>query len=164
MKQTIRIVSGGQTGVDRAAFDFALANKIEIGGFIPRNRLAEDGEIPLKYPHLVETATDEYAARTELNVIISDATLIISQGELVGGSHITRQFAEKHQKPFLHVNFCELTIEQAVKRTRAWLASIDCRTLNVAGSRASEDDQIYAITREFLSELFDWFLFSYATI
>ena len=71
-----KIISGGQTGADRAAMDFALENKIEIGGFVPKNRLAEDGRISEKYLNLVETETEDYAERTELNVKNSDATLL----------------------------------------------------------------------------------------
>ena len=84
-----RIVSGGQTGADRAAFDYALANEIEIGGFVPKNRAAEDGAIPAKYPNLRETETEDSAERTRLNVLNSDATLIFSHGALAGGSRLT---------------------------------------------------------------------------
>jgi hypothetical protein len=145
-----KIISGGQTGADRAAFDFALENKIESGGFVPKNRAAEDGTISEKYPNLVETETENPAERTELNVINADATLIFSHGNLTGGSKLTQEFAEKHRKPFLHVDFSELTIPQAIEKTKTWLASIDAETLNVAGARASEDAEIYAKTKEFL--------------
>ncbi|HSK72760.1 MAG TPA: putative molybdenum carrier protein, partial [Pyrinomonadaceae bacterium] len=146
--------SGGQTGVDRAAFDFAPENKIEIGGFVPKNRLAEDGEIPAKYPNLIETETEDYSERTELNVKNSDATLILSHGELVGGSKLTEEFAVKYRKPFLHIDFSVLTLEQAVEKTSEWLNEIECETLNIAGSRASEDAEIYEKTREFFKLLF----------
>ena len=149
-----RIISGGQAGVDRAAFDFALENKIEISGFVPKNRLAEDGKIPEKYPNLIETETEDYSERTWLNVEISDATLILSCGELVGGSKLTGEFAEKYRKPFLHIDFSILTIQQAIEETSKWLDSIECETLNIAGSRASEDAEIYAETKEFLEKLF----------
>ena len=150
MKKIRKIISGGQTGADRAAFDFALEAGIESGGFVPKNRAAEDGRISEKYPHLVETETENPAERTELNVINSDATLILSHGELQGGSKLTKEFAEKHRKPFLHVDFSELTIQQAVEKTRIRLDSIDCESLNIAGARASEDAEIYAKTKEFL--------------
>jgi hypothetical protein len=150
-----KIISGGQTGVDRAAFDFALENGIEIGGFVPKNRRAEDGRISEKYPNLIETATRNYAERTELNVQNSEATLILSHGKLTGGSLLTREFAEKHRKHFLHIDFAETSIEEAVGKTRQWLASINCAELNIAGSRASTDVEIYNKTREFLSEVFD---------
>lgn len=155
MSKIRRIISGGQTGADRAAFDFALEAGIEIGGFVPKNRAAEDGSLSEKYPNLVETETENPAERTELNVINSDATLILSHGELRGGSKLTEKFAEKHRKPFLHIDFSELTINQAVEKTQVWLASINCERLNIAGARASEDAEIYAKTGEFLRRMKD---------
>src|SRR5688572_30647391 len=100
-----KIISGGQTGADRGAFDFALENGFEIGGFVPKDRLAEDGRISEKYPNLIETETENPAERTELNVKSADATLILSHGELKGGSLLTLKFAEKYKKPFLHIDF-----------------------------------------------------------
>jgi predicted Rossmann-fold nucleotide-binding protein len=76
------VISGGQTGADRAAFDFALETEIEIYGFSQKGRRAEDGRVHDHYPHLTETETRNYAARTELNVQRSDATLIMSHGKL----------------------------------------------------------------------------------
>jgi len=149
-----KIISGGQTGADRAALDFALENGLTIGGFVPKNRAAEDGRVSEKYPNLIETETENPAERTELNVTAAESTLILSHGELKGGSRLTKEFAEKHQKPFLHLDFSELTIEQAVEKTNFWLDSIDCQSLNVAGARASEDAEIYGKTLSFLRGLF----------
>jgi hypothetical protein len=149
-----KIVSGGQSGVDRAALDFALETGIETGGFVPQNRWAEDGRISDKYANLIETPTKNPEERTELNVINSDTTLILSHGKLIGGSQLTKELAEKHHKPFLHIDFSVLTIGQAVEQTLKWLDSIHCRTLNVAGPRASEDGEIYAKTLEFFQKLF----------
>jgi hypothetical protein len=154
MSKIKKIISGGQTGADRAAFDFALENNIEIGGFIPKNRRAEDGRISDKYKNLIETETENYEERTELNVKNSDATLILSHGELKGGSLLTKQFAEKYKKPFLHIDFSALTIEKAVEKTNKWFDSIDCENLNIAGSRASEDRLIFDKTKYFLRSLF----------
>lgn len=152
-KKIGRIISGGQTGVDRAAFDFAIENKIEIGGFVPKNRLAEDGKVSEKYPNLQETASENPAERTGLNVKISDATLILSRGALGGGSLLTKNFAEKYRKPFLHVDFSILKMDEALEKTTEWLDSIACENLNIAGARLSEDAEIYEKTREFLNEL-----------
>ena len=153
MAKICKIVSGGQTGVDRAAFDFALENRIEIGGFVPKNRRAEDGRIADKYPNLIETETENPAERTELNVVNSDATLIVSRGEMKGGSLLTKEFAAKHGKPFLHVELSENAGEQVVEKTREWLDSIDCSVLNIAGPRASEDAEIHEKVKIFLEEL-----------
>ncbi len=154
MKKICKIISGGQTGADRAAFDFALENGIEIGGFVPKGRRAEDGKISEIYPNLIETAKRDYAVRTELNVENSDATLIVSHGSLGGGSRLTKKIAEKHRKPFRHLDFSILSVEQAADETRKWIASIKCEKLNIAGARASTDAEIYPKTREFLNELF----------
>ncbi|MBA2494971.1 MAG: putative molybdenum carrier protein [Acidobacteria bacterium] len=152
-RQINKIVSGGQTGVDRAAFDFALENEIEIGGFVPKNRRAEDGRISEKYKNLVETETENPAERTELNVKMADATLILSHGELTGGSRLTKEFAEKYQKPVLHLDFSVLTIAQATERTRQWIAAADYKNLNIAGPRVSEDAKIYEKAKDFFREL-----------
>ncbi|CAN5749400.1 putative molybdenum carrier protein [soil metagenome] len=154
MSKIKKIISGGQTGADRAAFDFALENGFETGGFVPKNRLAEDGGISDKYVNLIEIETEDYAERTELNVKIADAALILSHGELKGGSLLTKQFAEKYEKPFLHIDFSTLPFEQAVERTQKWLDSLNCENLNIAGSRASEDAEIYDATKRFLQKLF----------
>jgi len=154
LKKIKRIISGGQTGADRAAFDFALEKGFEIGGFVPKNRLAEDGRISGKYPNLVETQTENPAERTKLNVKSADATLILSHGELKGGSLLTLQFAEKYKKPFLHIDFSALPLDEAMRKTQKWLDSIECEKLNFAGSRASEDSEIYEKTKELLQKLF----------
>ena len=154
MKKIRKIISGGQTGADRAAFDFGVENGIEIGGFVPKGRRAEDGRISETYPNLVETTKRDYAQRTELNVQNSDATLIVSHGKLTRGSTLTKKFAEKHQKPFLHIDYDESSIEESAKKVQKWLVPIKCKQLNIAGSRASTDSQIYEKTKEFLEELF----------
>ena len=155
LKRIKTIVSGGQTGADRAALDFALENEIPSGGFVPRGRRAEDGAIGETYPNLLETKTRNYAERTELNILHSDATLIVSHGKLTRGSLLTKKLAEKHQKPFLHIDFSESNIDKAAEKTRKWLASIKCEKLNIAGPRASTDPEIYEKTFEFLAALFD---------
>lgn len=149
----LKIISGGQTGVDRAALDWAIANGFESGGYVPKGRRAEDGRIPDSYANLIETGSD-VADRTKQNVIHSDATLILSEGELSGGSKLTFELAIAHGKPFLHVNFLKLSMPSAVRTVRLWLADIQPGTLNVAGPRASEDAGIYTVTRNFLNDLF----------
>jgi hypothetical protein len=153
-KQIDKIISGGQTGADRAALDFALEKDIETGGFVPKNRWAEDGRINGKYPNLRETATEQLAERTKLNVKNADATLILSHGELTGGSCLTKELAEKYQKPVLHLDFSIWGVDEAVEMTKKWLDSIECETLNIAGSRASEDADIYETTLDLLRNLF----------
>ena len=93
-----KIISGGQTGVDRGALDAAIALGVPHGGWCPHGRLAEDGIIPARY-QLRQTDSPEYHVRTEKNVQDSDATLILYRGEMKGGTKLTWQLAERHAKP-----------------------------------------------------------------
>ena len=144
-----RIVSGGQTGCDRAAFDAALALGIPLGGWVPRGRLAEDGVIPARYPNLREADSADPAVRTEHNVRDSDATLLLSHGSLTGGSALTRELCERIGRPCLHADL----LGPAAERVRGWLARVRPAVLNVAGPRASEDVGIYAAARALLAEV-----------
>jgi len=146
-----RIVSGGQTGADRAALDVARAWEMASGGYVPAGRLAEDGRIPDVYVNLVETSTDDYAERTRLNVLHSDGTLILSHGVLSGGSQFTWRFANEARKPCRHLDFNRLTMRAAVADVERWLIDTAIVTLNVAGPRASHDPRIYAATFALLS-------------
>jgi hypothetical protein len=141
-----KIVSGGQTGADRAALDVALAHGLEVGGWVPRGRLAEDGRIPERYPGLVETDSADPGVRTAWNVRDSDATLILSHGPLAGGSRLALREAERSGKPLLHLDLDRVSEAAAAARIRGWLAAVAPRTLNVAGPRASEDPGIAAAT------------------
>lgn len=148
-----KIISGGQTGVDRAALDAALARGIEIGGHVPKGRVAEDGRIPERYSGIIETESADPAERTELNVINSDATLIVSRGALAGGSKLTADMAQRHGKPFLHIDLKTTSPAAAIDEINSWIASITCSVLNVAGPRASEDPDIYDMSREILANV-----------
>ena len=150
-----KIISGGQTGVDRAAFDFALENGIEIGGWVPKGRLAEDGVIDRYYTNLNETATPDYFERTILNVKDSEATVIISSGKLIGGSLLTRESAAKFQKPFFHAELKDSSFIRVVKETKQWLESTETGILNIAGPRESEDRGIYEKAKAFLTLLYE---------
>lgn len=145
----LRIVSGGQTGVDRAALDAALALGIAVGGWCPRGRRAEDGEIPARYP-LVETESEKYPVRTRLNVTDSDATLILTRGTFDSGTRLTAEIAQRSKKPVLVV---ELDSPDALETTRAWLAQFNPHVLNVAGPRESKQPGIYGRAYAFLSRL-----------
>ena len=101
-----KIISGGQTGVDRAALDVALELGIPCGGWCPKGRLAEDGPIPLRYP-LEETRSKKYPTRTKKNVLAADATLILTRGAADRGTALTIRLAEKYDKPHSVVDFVE---------------------------------------------------------
>ena len=139
-----RIVSSGQTGVDLAALDAALAAGFPCGGWVPRGRYNEDGPIDPRYP-VQETDRRKLAQRTEWNVRDSDATLILSRGALTGGSALTEKLARQYVKPCLHVDLAALSPEDAIDRITLWLNAIDGAVLNIAGPRRSNDPEIYAL-------------------
>jgi hypothetical protein len=135
-----RIISGGQTGVDRAALDVAIELGIEVGGWCPRGRDAEDGAVPGRYP-LQETPDDDPAQRTEWNVRDADATLIIGAEPLVGGTALTIDLAAHQGRPCLVVDPDDADAAATIRR---WLDEHDVRALNVAGPREREQPGIGA--------------------
>jgi hypothetical protein len=147
-----RIVSGGQSGVDRAALDAALAAGVPCGGWCPAGRLAEDGAIPARYP-LKETPEADPAVRTRLNVRDSDATLILTLGAEDVGTRLTREEAQALGRPCLALDLAGIPEARAVKRIRAWLEDASVRILNVAGPRESNAPGIYARVRGVIGAL-----------
>ena len=135
-----RVVSGGQTGVDRAALDAAATLGVPIGGWCPRGRKAEDGLIDPRYP-LRETPSADYAQRTEWNVRDADGTLILTRDGLSGGSAQTAQDVAQHGKPCLVV---DLAMPPSPSVFREWITRHHIRVLNVAGPRESKAPGIYA--------------------
>lgn len=146
-----RIVSGGQTGVDRAALNVAIAAGIPCGGWCPQGRKAEDGPLPLHYP-LRETDSPLYDVRTRWNVRDSDATLIITAGPLKGGTALTVELARRLARP-LHVIDLRDGGRNHILDARQWLREHRVRTLNVAGPRESQQPGIYSQAQDFLLEL-----------
>jgi len=144
-----RIVSGGQTGVDRAALDVALEMGIPCGGWCPRGRRAEDGPLDPRYP-LMETPSRQYAQRTAWNVRDSDATLVLTVGPLTGGTALTVASARKRRRPCLVV---DLTSEYDVGEVVSWLKAHAVRALNVAGPRESLQPGIARLAADFLKRL-----------
>ena len=151
------IVSGGQTGVDRAAWDVALELGLPIGGWVPKGRLAEDGVIPETYANVREADSTDPSVRTKLNVRDSDATLIISCGSLTGGSRLTFEEATRLGRPRLHLDLSGKSDASAADEVWAWLADVQPSVLNVAGPRASGDagigERAAAVLREVLSSV-----------
>ena len=144
-----KVISGGQTGADRAGLDVALEMGLMIGGWCPKGRKAEDGPIDEKYP-LQETGSDEYRVRTELNVLDSDGTLIFTLGKPAGGTALTMAKAISWGKPYFLVN---LDRDVDCQTAAAWLRDDAVRVLNIAGPRESECPGIYDRVTEFMRKL-----------
>jgi hypothetical protein len=148
-----KIVSGGQTGADRAALDFARAHGIPHGGWCPRGRLAEDGALESDYA-LRETPETEYPQRTEWNVRDSDGTVIFTIAlELSGGSKLTAELASRLGKPCLHLSQTRDGVN-VVERLRDFIRQHNVRVLNVAGPRASNEPTVRRFVIEKLEQLF----------
>jgi hypothetical protein len=145
-----RIISGGQTGADRAALDVALELGISCGGWCPKGRKAEDGPIDTYYP-LRETTSANYSVRTERNVRESDGTLILANGQPRAGTALTIKFAQKHKKPHI---VRDPFVKKDLETVRMWLELNKIRVLNVAGPRESEVPGIHDRAFEFLKDLF----------
>ena len=147
------IRSGGQTGVDRAALDAALELGIRTAGYVPLGRSAEDGRIPDVYPGLVEIPSADPLVRTAMNIDSSDGTLLISRGDLIGGSAFTLERAASSGKPVIHVDLSIIEISQAAAKVAMWITDNKVRILNIAGPRASDDPKIYGYARELIKAI-----------
>ena len=148
-----KIVSGGQTGADRAALDWAVERGVVHGGWCPRGRRAEDGPIDGRY-RLTETPGEAYVERTEWNVRDSDGTVIFSIATtLSGGSAKTADFARQQGKPWLHLAQ-HADRGDAARQLRRFVEEHRIRVLNVAGPRASTEPRVGEFVREVLDEAF----------
>ena len=141
------MISGGQTGVDRAALDWAVRNGVEHGGWCPKGRRASDGTIPDVY-QLQETESEGYRQRTKFNVRDSDATLILNIGELTGGTLLTTKFAAQLKKPCLVVQTGDSDHWTGAKQIADWLRQNRFQVLNVAGPGAGRQPLIAAAVIE----------------
>ncbi len=144
-----RIISGGQTGVDRAALDAALELGLPAGGWCPRGRRAEDGSIDLKYP-LQETHSPYYPVRTAKNVLEADGTLILTRGKPRGGTALTLKLARFHKRPYLVMDLKKGDDKEALWQ---WGKGNHIAVLNVAGPREGEAPGIYDQAFGFLKEV-----------
>jgi len=148
-----KILSGGQTGADHAALDWAISAGVPHGGWCPKGRKAEDGAIPPQY-ELTETPSADYPARTERNVLASDGTVIISIYAALGsrGSALTQRLAEQHHKPRIHIHSGELGPGETL---RSFVTMHNIQALNVAGPRASSEPRIAQFVHSVLREAFE---------
>jgi hypothetical protein len=144
-----KIVSGGQTGVDRAALDVAIELGIECGGWCPLGRRSEDGVIPDQYP-LQEAPTANYADRTALNVRDSDGTLILAKTPLRGGTALTQKMADRYRRPSLLIDPRDV---KATAIVLEWLKTHGIKVLNIAGPRENGRQDIGRSAAQFLRRL-----------
>ncbi|MCU7812127.1 MAG: putative molybdenum carrier protein [Candidatus Thiodiazotropha sp. (ex Notomyrtea botanica)] len=145
----MKIISGGQTGVDRAALDAALEAHAPAGGWCPAGRTAEDGAIQDIYP-VIELANAGYWARTRKNVVDSDATLVVYFKQLTGGTKETHNFCLIEKKPYLLINAETSSIKNALDKLLSFIDNHKITTLNVAGPRASGDARAYGYTKQLI--------------
>lgn len=145
----VRIISGGQTGVDRAALDVAMARGLACGGWVPRGRRAEDGRLPLRYP-MRESRRNSYGERTRLNVRDAEGTLILTRGQPIGGTALTAALARRLGKPYLLVDLENAPDPAAINQ---WIDERGIRVLNVAGPRESTCPGIYGQAAALLDRL-----------
>ena len=146
-----RIISGGQTGADRAALDAALETGFPCGGYCPKNREAEDGPIDDRYP-LVEI-NGGYAERTRKNVEESDGTLIVFQSPIHGGTRLTRDYCIQCEKPCLLIDFITASPTQALEEVESFIHQYSINALNVAGPRASDCPEVYGYVHDLILKL-----------
>jgi hypothetical protein len=143
------VFSGGQTGVDRAALDWARHRNIPHGGWCPKGRLAADGPLPDRY-QLRETDSEGYRQRTKLNVQDSDATLIFNLGILEGGTLQTVKFTQAMNRPVLVIQLDSGNHQDAASAMVVWLKSHAISTLNIAGPSEARRPGIYALVLQVL--------------
>jgi len=135
-----KIISGGQTGVDRAALDVAIELGIACGGWCPVGRDADDGPIPEKYP-LEETSNMDHTVRTGYNVRDSDGTLMLYRGELQGGTAYAVELAKHMKRPIMTVDLESPTPRDAIQK---WIRDNELKVLHIGGQRESTRPGIYA--------------------
>lgn len=144
-----RVISGGQTGCDRAGLDAALALGIEIGGWCPRGRRANDGQIPDIYP-LIEMNSAAYPPRTRMNVLRADATLLFRWGSLTPGSSQTAWCAISEDKKLIEVELEDL-VELSYEYVRQRMRRVN--VLNVAGPSEESRPGIYNQALDFVTKV-----------
>jgi hypothetical protein len=149
-----KVISGGQTGVDRAGLDAAMLLGLNVGGWCPKGRMSEDGRIPDKYP-LTEIPNRSYPERTEMNLLEADGTLIVFRDRLDKGTKLTADLCEKYRKPYMLLSI-EVFNESVKRGFVCWLADYRILTLNVAGNRESASTGIYEKSKIILSELLNF--------
>ena len=156
----MKIVSCGQTGVDRGALDAALAMQVPCGGWCPQGRMSEDGRIPEKYPLIVLSGSG-YRQRTLKNVQDSDGTLILMAGALTGGTKLTRDFCRRERKPHHVVDAAQVPVPEAIDGVGSFIVQHSIRVLNVAGPRASGWSEGHQFAFDIICGVVQYFAFEH---
>ena len=155
-----QVISGGQTGVDRAGLDAAIFHNIPHGGWCPLGRRAEGGPIPARY-RLKETDSHNYTVRTKQNVIDSDGTLILFENPMSRGTSLTAKYARQHKRPLYTLDIIEILqwsedqFSEQAQTVNAWIDDNNVNVLNVAGPRESSSPGIGGAARMFLLRVFE---------
>ncbi len=148
---SLKIISGGQTGVDRAALDVAIELGVEHGGFCPKGRKAEDGKIDEKYK-LKETKSDRYYIRTLRNIKNSDVTIVIFKAQLGRGTAVTEKYCKSLNKKYLMID-SQARLSSNVSKFRSFILKNKPETINIAGNRESTSPGIYDYTKKLLTKV-----------
>lgn len=149
-----KIISGGQTGADQAALDFAIEQEIPHGGWITKGKMTERGALPEKY-QLKEMPGSIFPWNSRrMNILESDGTLILSHGDLNGDPAFARDLAESNGQPWIHVDLEKADTFEAARDVISWIGRHGIKVLHVVGPRASKDPRIYRSTREVLRGVF----------
>ena len=144
-----KVISGGQTGVDRAGLDAAIELNIDHGGYAPKGRKAEDGQIPAKY-NMEVLKKGGYPTRTKINIESSDGTVVFCQGPPKTGTKLTVDYAKSIKKPILVLDLSAVIMQTAVTMIQNWVAREKIEVLNVAGPRMSSDPYSAIVARKIL--------------
>lgn len=151
----MKLISGGQTGADRGALEAALDVGTPYGGWVPKGRRAEDGQVPARFMLLQEHDSSGYPPRTRANVADADATVILARLPLAVGSKLTLRFAREQEKP-VRIYGAQTAIDRyafCVKNLYGWILEHRIEVLNVAGSRESSAPGLQSVVRQIFGEI-----------
>ncbi len=137
-----KIISGGQPGVERAALDAAIKLNIPHKGWTYKTRRTDEGILPDKY-RVKESEGVGFSDRIEKNVLASDATAVLTHGSLTIGLKIVKDFAEKHNRPYLHVDLNENPLNSASALIRKWMINNQLESIYFTGSKSTDSTHLH---------------------
>ena len=137
-----KIISGGQTGVERAALDAAIKLDIPHDGWTYKGRKTEEGVLPEQY-NVKEIENPSYFERLENNIVDSDGTVILTFGQVPIVNRAITDLANKHKKPYLHIDLIECTRNHAIASVRKWMIGYEIETVYFTGSKPHAAPNVY---------------------